>query len=109
MDKKRYFILSPSYDDDARMKDLQGKALNYYGQKDYEPVMEDPIFHEKVRNIVGDREDQNASLLLIGVIAMALAQCDSLYVSRDWEQDDVCKISHMLAFSHGLDIVYEPV
>lgn len=109
MDKKRYFILSPSYNDDVRMKDLQGKALNYYARKDYEHVMIDPIFHEKVRNIVTDRENQNASLLLIGITAMALAQCDSLYVSRDWEKDDHCKFIHLLAFSHGLDIVYEPV
>lgn len=109
MNKKRYFILSPTYFDDGRMKDLQEKAKDHYGHEDYEMVMEDPVFHDKVRKMTSERNDQNASLLLIGITAMALAQCESVFVASDWEKDDHCKFLHMLAFSHGLEIIYEPV
>lgn len=109
MNKKRYFILSPTYDDDARMRELMEKAMKHYGQKDYEQVMTDLAFHENVRNMISDRSGQNVSLLLIGITAMALAQCESVFVASDWEKDDHCKFLHMLAFSHGLEIVYEPV
>lgn len=109
MSKKRYFILSPDYSDADRMKELQEKAMFHYGQKEYEQIMTDPGFQEEVHKITFERTGQNASLLLIGITALALAQCESLFVARDWEKDDHCKFLHMLAFSHGLDIVYEPV
>lgn len=108
MNKKHYFILSPTHSD-ARMEELQDKAMMHYGQKDYEQVMTDPVFREKVQKLSSEGVNQNASLLLIGITALALAQCESVFVARDWEKDDHCKFLHMLAFSHGVDIVYEPV
>lgn len=109
MNKKRYFILSPSYNDETRIEELETKAMGYYGLKEYEQIMTDPIFLENIRNAVGNRENQNASLLLIGISTLAIAQCDSLYMAKDWEADDRCKFLHMLAFTHGIDIVYEPI
>ena len=109
MAKKRYFILSPSYDDTERMKTLREKASAYYGPKDYDEALTDPELYDKVRKATSDSEIQNASLLLIGITAMALAYSDSVFVANDWEEDDHCKFLHMLAFTHGIDIVYESV
>lgn len=107
MSKKRYFVLSPtsSYDN------TKVKAANYYGSKDYENFFDDTSdFFDFMKEMVPYKESvANAKLLAIGVEVAAMAQCDSVYVSKDWESDDICKFCHALAFSHGLDIIYEPV
>lgn len=110
MPKKRYFILSASYSNNSEMEDLCKKAARYYGSTNYEEIATDPIFSDVVRKAIPNgKNEYNASLLLIGTIIMAIAQSDSVYVAKDWEEDDVCKMCHMIAFSHGVDLIYESV
>lgn len=110
MAKKNYFILSPA-SDPKRVEELKEKAATYYGFKDYEEVSGNTDLHELLTIILKElsHADCNGDLLLTGMSLVAMSKSDSIYVSRDWEQDDTCKVCHMLAFSHGLDIVYEPV
>lgn len=104
MFKKRYFILTSS----DREDEILSKAANYYGSKEYEIVTETPEFMEIIKNVVKDSNQSfNISLMIIGVTTVAMSLCDSVYVAKDWEQDDHCKFCHALAFSHGLDMVYE--
>lgn len=108
MSKKRYFVLSPT----KTYEETKSKAANYYGSKDYECFFDDTsAFSEFMKQMVPYKDDSiaNAKLLAIGVETTAMAQCDSVYVSKDWESDDICKFCHALAFSHGLDMVYESV
>lgn len=49
----------------------------------------------------------NTMLMLIGVSAISMSACCSVYVASDWEKDDYLKACHALAFAHGLEIVYE--
>lgn len=104
--KSYYFILSPKEVSDA----LKEKAANYYGTKNYEYIAESSEFMNTIRDQIENTPtslDINLDLLLIGVSAIAMAKSDSVYVSKDWENDDYCKICHAMAFSHGLEIVYE--
>lgn len=108
MEKKRYFILSP-VSGSERTTELKTKALAYYGSKDYdlstntEDVRE--LCSKNLKELVN--ADANASMLLIGLTLMAMSKCDSVYIADGWDQDDVCKFCHMVAFSHGLELVYE--
>lgn len=110
MQKKRYFILSPACTLE-RTEELKRKASAYYGSKDYEPVSGNTDLKNLLKDILGDlaNADCNASLLLLGMTAITMSKSDGIYVSKDWEEEDVCKFAHMLAFTHGIDIVYEPV
>lgn len=110
MAKKRYFILSPSYSNDSELNDLRKKAGSYYGKDSYEELVADPLVHDAIRKSIPNGSNMyNASLLLIGIMLMAIAQSDSVYVAKDWESDDACKICHAIAFSHGVDMIYESV
>lgn len=108
MSKKSYFILSPASMPD-RSDELKTKAASYYGSKDYEPVASRSDLKELSQKIVSELADAdcNSSLLLISLSIAAMSKCDSVYVADGWESDDLCKFCHMLAFSHGLDLVYE--
>lgn len=104
--KKYYFVLSPY----GKGDELFTKAKQYYGEKDYELVQKHPDFFKGLNETVrspGENVTCNTNLLLIGISAMAMSLSDSIYVSKNWEDDDYCKFCHALAFSHGLDIVYE--
>lgn len=104
MDHKYYFVLSP-YD---RSNEVSDKAEKYYGTKDYDVVSNHPGFMEILQKIIGsDEASFNTQLMLIGITTISMAFCDSIYISKDWENDDYCKICHALAFSHGLEITYE--
>lgn len=104
MSKKYYFVLTPYENED----ELISKAANYYGSKDYAPASDNPDFVDAMKKTLTDPNTSfNVNLMLIGISAMAMSFCDSVYVSKDWEKDDCCKFCHALAFSHGLDIVYE--
>lgn len=110
MCRRKYFILSPSYSNDSVMEELRKKAVDYYGSENYQETMSDPLFYNIVKNnIFNGKNEGNASLLLIGIILMAMAQSDSVYVAKNWEEDDVCKICHMIAFAHGVDLIYESI
>lgn len=109
MNKKRYFILSPMSEDNTRMEALRNSAASYYGQKDYELATIDKDFCDRVFEMMADCDEQNASLFLIGIAALVLARCDSVFMAKGWNDDDHCKFIHMLAFSHGIDIVYESI
>lgn len=110
MTKKRYFILTPGCSPE-RKEELIKKASLYYGEKDYEPTSGNSDLGELFKNVLNElaNADCNADLILIGMTALAMAKSDSIYVAKDWEKEDICKVAHMLAFTHGLDIVYEPV
>lgn len=110
MAKKHYFILTSDYSDDERVTKLRKKAESYYNNGGYEEVAIDNFFTDALRkSIPNGSNTYNASLLLIGSILTTIAQCDSVYVANDWEDDDICKICHMLSFSHGVDLIYESV
>lgn len=110
MSKKRYFILSPTYSNDSEISELRIKAGSYYGKGNYEELITDPLVHDAIRkSIPNGSSEYNASLLLIGTVLMAIAQSDSVYVAKEWETDDVCRICHAIAFSHGVDMIYESV
>lgn len=108
MSKKQYFILSPGTDSE-RIAELKSKALGYYGSKDYELSTNSAdvrqLCSKSLEELAGG--DANASMLLTGLTIMAMSKCDSIYVASGWDRDDVCKVCHMLAFSHGLELVYE--
>lgn len=108
MSKKSYFILSPASTSE-RIDALKQKASAYYGLKDYESVSERSDLAELSKKIIKELDivDCNSCLLLTGLTIIAMSKCDSVYVSEDWDKDDLCKFCHMLAFSHGLDLVYE--
>lgn len=110
MNKKRYFILSPTCSPD-RTKELKEKAAAYYGVKEYEETSGNTDLQDLLKRILKElaNADCNADLLLLGMTLVALSKSDSIYVSKDWEKEDICKLAHMLAFGHGIDIVYEPV
>lgn len=110
MNKKQYFILTSACSPE-RQKELKEKAAAYYGSKDYEETSDNTDLQNLLKDILKDlaNADCNASLLLTGMSLIVLSKSDSIYVSKDWEQDNVCKFAHMMAFTHGLDIVYEPV
>lgn len=99
---KHFFILLPP-SAISRISELRENASNYYGSREYEEIKN---VWETKPNI---QADFNAALMLIGATMMAIAQCDSIYVAKGWEDDNYCKACHALAFSHGVDIVYEPV
>ena len=110
MAKKRYFILSPSYSNDSELNDLRKKVASYYGKDNYEELLTDPLVHDAIRkSIPNGSNEYNASLLLVGTLLMVIAQSDSVYVAKGWETDDVCKICHAIAFSYGVDMIYESV
>lgn len=110
MTKKRYFILTPGCSPE-RKEELINKASSYYGEKDYEPTSGNSdlckLLKENLKEL--GNADCNADLLLTGMTIIGMSKSDSIYVAKDWEKEDLCKFAHMLAFSHGLDIVYEPV
>lgn len=109
MSKKHYFILSSAQDTD-RMSELREKAKEYYGAKEYSDVLQNSEYLKNARKTIPQEDCKvNASLLLLSVSLFAMSLCDSIYVSNKWENDHYCQVCHMLAFSHGLDIVYEPV
>lgn len=109
-DKKLYFIVGPS----NRTKELADKATEYYGTKDYDNIVNSKVF-SKILSEAFDSEFDNSNasksfnvmLMLIGVSSMSMSMCDSVYMSKDWENDDYCKTCHALAFAQGLEIVYE--
>lgn len=109
MPKKRYFVLNPAKDE----TELSRKAASYYGNKDYEEITNDPKMWELVKSIVGDPDKEqsklnaNAHMLTIGCSLIAMSMSDSVYICKDWENYDYCKVCHAIAFSHGLEIVYE--
>lgn len=105
MQKKYYLILSSYYVDD----EIRAKASTYYGSKDYECVYDNPDNVNVIKKSLENETvtDSNAELLLIGTTIIGMSLCDSIYVAKDWEQSDYCKVCHALAFSHGLEIVYE--
>lgn len=110
MTKKRYFILTPGSTPE-RLAELKQKASAYYGSKDYEETSGTSDLKELLANVLKElaNADCSAELLLTGMTLIAMSKSDSIYVSKDWESENICKISHMLAFTHGLDIVYESV
>lgn len=110
MNKKRYFVLSPACLP-SRTEELKQKASSYYGVKEYEEVSSNTDLRSLLMEVLKElsNADCNGDLLLTGMSIIAISKSDSVYVAKDWEQDDMCKVCHMLAFSHGLDIVYEPV
>lgn len=110
MAKKRYFILTPGSTSE-RQAELKKKASAYYDSKDYEETSGTSDLKKLLTNVMKEfaNGDCNAELLLTGMTLIAMSESDSIYVSKDWDSEDVCKISHMLAFTHGLDIVYESV
>lgn len=110
MNKKRYFILTPACSPE-RQKELKEKAAAYYGSRDYEETSDNADLQKLLKDILKDlaNADCNASLLLTGMTLIVMSKSDSVYVSKDWEQEDACKFAHMLAFTHGIDIVYESV
>lgn len=110
MTKKRYFILTPGCSPE-RKAELESKASAYYGTKDYEPTAGNSDLSELLKDILKElaNADCNADLLLTGMTVIAMSKSDSVYVAKDWEQEDICKVAHMLAFTHGIDIVYESV
>lgn len=110
MSKKRYFILSPACTPD-RTKELKEKASAYYGPNDGEEASGDSDSKKLLEDILKEvsNADCNANLFLLGMTLIAMSKSNSIYVSKDWEQEDLCKFAHMLAFTHGIDIVYEPV
>lgn len=100
---KYYYVLSP-YD---RQDELIENASKYYTDE-YKMVIENPEFINSFKKAFDEHKDSfNISLMLTGATLIAMSYCNSVYVSKDWENDDICKICHALAFSHGLDIVYE--
>lgn len=105
MSKKTYFILSPANSTD-QVDQLKKSAELYFGTKNYEEVSGN-LLTDAMKELSGD--SCNRELLLIGLSTTLMSKSDAVYVAKDWEQDDVCKICHMLAFSHGIDIVYEIV
>lgn len=108
MNKKRYFILSPACSPE-RTNELKEKAATYYGSKDYEETSGNSDLQKLLEDILKEiaNADCNANLLLLGMTSIVMSKSDSVFVAKDWEEDDYCKFSHMLAFSHGIDIVYE--
>lgn len=110
MQKKRYFILAPASSPD-RTDELKKKASSYYGSKDYEETTGNTDLKNLLKDILKElsNADCNADLLLLGITSIAISKSDSIYVSKDWEEEGTCKFAHMLAFTHGIDIVYEPV
>lgn len=109
MDKKYYFILSPAYSDTSRVEEVEQKAASYYGQKEYASFgggkIPDELFKSTVEALV--HNDANADVILISLTALIMSQVDSIYVARDWDEDEVCKFCHMIAFKYGIDMVYE--
>lgn len=110
MHKKQYFVLSPASSTE-RTEELSGKAASYYGTKDYEPSSTNSDLQKLLQDFLKelDHADCNSNLLLLGMTLVAMSKCDSIYVAADWQSDDVCKFAHMVAFSHGIDIIHEPV
>lgn len=105
MTKKFYFVIAPI---DAEHAELNAKAATYFGLKDYDCIQNDQKSFDVFKDFLNNREGFfNANLMLIGVSGISMSLCDSVYVSKDWESDDYCKVCHALAFSHGLEIVYE--
>lgn len=104
MSKKHYFILSPGKIDEELVK----KVDSYYGQKDYEHIAYNLDYQDTLTKAITDENIKcNAKLMLIGSSIMAMSMSDSVYVTKNWEEDDYCKLCHAIAFSYGLDIVYE--
>lgn len=103
--KKSYFILSPDAVDDT----IKKKAMAYYGEKDYKLVTDNEEFITSVKAVINCNHGRtcNTDLLLIGASSMSMALSNSIYVAKNWEDSDYCKVCHALAFSHGLEIVYE--
>ena len=101
---KYYFILSPN----DMTEDLRVKAEAYYGSKDYKYIADHPECMNAIKTSLGEHGLHcNAKLLLIGSATIAMSMSDSIYVAKNWEDDDYCKVCHALAFSYGLEIVYE--
>lgn len=108
---KYYFVLSPSASSE-RSLELKEKSKMFYGSKEYIEMTESFQCTESLKNTLPNPDEYglfNISLMLIGVTIIAISQCDSIYVANGWEDDNYCKVCHALAFSHGVDIVYESV
>lgn len=110
MEKKCYFILSPASSAE-RIEEVKEKAKSYYGSKDYEETSGNTDLRKLMVDVLKElaNSDCNGDLLLTGMSVIAMSKSNSIYVAKDWQHDDVCKVCHMLAFSHGIDIVYEPI
>lgn len=107
MSEKRYFILTKELYDSDRYKELRKKACQYYGEK-YSNILEtDTLKDVLIEPSPNIQSSCNGSLFLTGSIIITMSLCDSIFIDKDWESDDVCKICHMLAFSHGVDLIYE--
>lgn len=109
MSKKKFFILGPHVDKPDAAEQLKEKAMAYYGSKDHEQVEVTPELSEAFNKMAEAYSEKkcNLDLLMTGISVVGLSEADSVYVLKGWEEDDRCKLCHMLAFSHGLDLVYE--
>lgn len=107
MSKKYFFVLSSSKDITSEQSAIQ-KATAYYGTKDYSYVGEDPKFWKCLKTTFEKFDGEtNLDMLLLGTAVLAMSLCDSIYVCKDWEETDICKTCHAIAFAHGLEIIYE--
>lgn len=108
--KKLYFVITPSYSDPNRYLDVRKNAENYYGSKDYAPYSGKNASLDIINDFVKDyaTDSANADMLLTGLTILTISRVNSIYFAKDWKDDDVCKFCHLMAFKHGLEIVYEP-
>lgn len=111
---KTFIVLAPISYDSSKLKELSDKAKKYYGEKDYSEYKVNDRTSNRIKDLMKDlitsnSKECNGLLFLIGVNAILTSQVDSVYFSKDWEKDDLCKCIHFLLFNHGVDIHYEPV
>lgn len=102
--KKNYFVITA----DDQKERLFEKAAAYFGTADWQPVTDRADLMEAIKNAVTTTGDLfNAELMLVGIAALAMSFCQCVYISKDWDSDNYCRFCQTLAFSYGLEIVYD--
>lgn len=105
MNKKYYTIISSKKVTD----ELREKVANYYGEKEYADISDNPEF----RKFMDSLRDNivpgmcKAQLVNIGIASIMMSYADSAYFTSEWNDDDVCRLCHAMAFAYGLDVAYE--
>lgn len=110
---KEYVVVHPSSYSHDDLESLRNKAKLFYGEVDYKPasMVLDDSDSETFFNIIKKASGESCiiELLILGMTTVILSHASSVYFSKDWKEDDTCKLIHMLAFKYGLDMRYESV
>lgn len=89
------------------IKATRNRAVQYLTSKGYVVINSFFVNGKSIEKIISERGVKNKPLYYLAKSLEQMAQCDTVYFCKDWENSRGCPIEHSAAFSYGLKIMYE--